>query len=511
MTRTMARGTARRLISVSVAVSTALVASIALVDSASATPTILATAEYGGHTYHLLSSDTWTNSEAYAQSLGGHLVTIDSNEENAFVYDTFTASGTLQRELWIGLNDVASEGTFVWSSGAPVAYTRWAGTEPNNWGGNENWVHILCPRSSVAAGWNDYLDDAGGFEGCPLFGVVEIAGDIGPATPPAAPTQLTASYSESVGVTLAWTDNSSDEAGFTIERRPAGFSFARRDGTDANVTAYVDRLLYPSTTYTYRLRAFNSGGDSPWSNEASVTTAAGVPVPAPPLAPSYLVASLDTAGVDLAWTDNSADETRFALERAEGGAAFKMLATTPSDATRRDDDAVHPGWPYVYRVRALSLQGPSPYSNTAGASLAATWEMTLGAGSLTDSAKGKRDKLRIAGGYVLPGGAAFDPVAQGVEILAGPSNAPVAVSIAPADATWRSRKGKFTWKSPKAAASKASVAIVTKRGTVTVSMSGFDFAGAPGTAVTLLVASGPLGGGAAATWIERKPGSLRSE
>jgi hypothetical protein len=270
-------------------------------------------------------------------------------------------------------------------------------------------------------------------------------------------------------------------------------------------------VLYPSTTYTYRVRAFNSGGDSPWSNEASVTTAAGVAVPAPPLAPSHLVAALDTAGVDLAWTDNSADETRFALERAAGGAAFKALATTPSDTTERDDDAVHPGWPYAYRVRALSLQGPSPWSNTAGASLAATWEVTLGAGSLTDSAKLKRDKLKVAGGYVVPDGTAFDPVAQGLEILAGPSNAPVAVSITPGDATWKSRKGRLTWKSPKGAPSKVSVVIDTKRGTVTVSMSGFDFASAPGTAVQILVASGPLGGGAAATWAERKPGSLRSE
>jgi hypothetical protein len=502
----MIRGTARRMISVTLAVSMAFLASVAFVDSGSAA-TIEGAVQNpdNGHWYKYVAGTpqvSWAAAKSGAEALGGSLASITSSEENQWIVQNLgIPAGT---ESYIGATDEAAEGTWQWLNGDAWTWSNWSSGEPNNCCGGEHYLELYS--SGV---WND--DPSWAYD--PGY-IVEWNSDPNAPVvvpPPAAPTQLTASYSESDGVTLAWTDDSSDEAGFTIERKPTGYSFARRDATAANVTSYVDRLLYPSTTYTYRVRAFNSGGDSPWSNEASATTAAGVPVPAPPLAPSHLVASLDTAGVDLAWTDNSADETLFALERAADGAAFKVLATTPSDKTQRDDDAVHPGWPYVYRVRALSLQGPSPYSNTAGASLTATWEMTLGAGSLTDSAKLKRDKLKVAGGYVVPDGAAFDPVAQGVEILAGPSNAPVAVSIAPADATWKSRKGKLTWKSPKGAASKVSVVIDTTRGTFTVSISGLDFASAPGTAVRLLVASGPLGGGAAATWTERKPGSLRSE
>ena len=42
------------------------------------------------------------------------------------------------------------------------------------------------------------------------------------------------------------------------------------------------------------------------------------------------------------------------------------------DVTNLDDFNVHPGWPSTYRVRALSLQGPSRWPNPAAATSAAT-------------------------------------------------------------------------------------------------------------------------------------------
>lgn len=60
---------------------------------------------------------------------------------------------------WMGMNDIASEGNFVWVTGEPFVYMNWRGVEPNNSGGNEN-----CGAHSAAATlwqWND-LDCAGG-------------------------------------------------------------------------------------------------------------------------------------------------------------------------------------------------------------------------------------------------------------------------------------------------------------------------------------------------------------
>lgn len=93
----------------------------------------------------------------------------------------------------------------------------------------------------------------------------------GPVEPPAAPTNLTATVVSSSQINLNWTDNANNETGFKIERKIAGF-FTQIDTVGANVTSYSDTGLDPSTTYTYRVRAYNDEGDSAYSNDASDTT-----------------------------------------------------------------------------------------------------------------------------------------------------------------------------------------------------------------------------------------------
>ena len=70
-------------------------------------------------------------------------------------------------------------------------------------------------------------------------------------------------------LTLTWTDNSSDEWGFRIERRfnPAG-SYSEITIVDPNVTSYVDTTVTPGQDYCYRIRAYNSAGTSEYSNES---------------------------------------------------------------------------------------------------------------------------------------------------------------------------------------------------------------------------------------------------
>ena len=92
--------------------------------------------------------------------------------------------------------------------------------------------------------------------------------------PPNAPTNLAANATSSSEIALTWQDNSSDETGFKIERgsagSPASFSEIATVGTDA--TSFNDTGLNSNTTYTYRVRAYNSNGDSNYSGEASATT-----------------------------------------------------------------------------------------------------------------------------------------------------------------------------------------------------------------------------------------------
>ena len=76
-----------------------------------------------GHSYYLLTQNNWTGSEAEALTLSGHLVTINDAAENSWIFSNFSQPG---RVLWLGLNDAATAGKFVWTSGQAVTYTNWA-------------------------------------------------------------------------------------------------------------------------------------------------------------------------------------------------------------------------------------------------------------------------------------------------------------------------------------------------------------------------------------------------
>jgi len=135
-----------------------------------------------GHTYHLLDVSNWSLAEATAVSLGGHLATVDDAAENTWIETSFGNWGGLSRTLWIGLNDVALEGTFVWADGTPVGYTNWNAGEPNNSTGNDpvnGEDHVMI--YGTGGTWNDLHDTHTSPWFPNICGVVEIGGPPGPA------------------------------------------------------------------------------------------------------------------------------------------------------------------------------------------------------------------------------------------------------------------------------------------------------------------------------------------
>lgn len=115
---------------------------------------------YNGHAYVLTSgSMTWADAEAYAESLGGHLVTINDAAENAWATSLISNYGA----VWIGLTDEATEGTWVWSNGESATYRNWASGEPS--GGTEDYAELYSGGT-----WND-LSGSNTF-----YGLIEIDG-----------------------------------------------------------------------------------------------------------------------------------------------------------------------------------------------------------------------------------------------------------------------------------------------------------------------------------------------
>jgi subtilisin family serine protease len=93
-----------------------------------------------------------------------------------------------------------------------------------------------------------------------------------PPGPPIAPADLAAKVRGKSKIALTWKDNSNNENGFAIERRTDGTSFAEIDTIGANTISYVDTGVSPKTLYYYRVRAYNSNGNSNYSNTASART-----------------------------------------------------------------------------------------------------------------------------------------------------------------------------------------------------------------------------------------------
>ena len=92
---------------------------------------------------------------------------------------------------------------------------------------------------------------------------------------PASPSGLKASVNSPTQVNLIWIHNSSNETGYTIERKTGVGTFAAINTTSANVTTYNDIGLIANTTYSYRVIAFNSAGNSSnYTNEVAITTLA---------------------------------------------------------------------------------------------------------------------------------------------------------------------------------------------------------------------------------------------
>ena len=94
-----------------------------------------------------------------------------------------------------------------------------------------------------------------------------------PSFLPAAPANLSATSVSSSQINLSWTDQSTNETGFQIERKTgAGGTYALIMTTTANATAYSDTGRVEGTLYFYRVRAVNGAGNSAYSNEANATT-----------------------------------------------------------------------------------------------------------------------------------------------------------------------------------------------------------------------------------------------
>jgi N-acetylneuraminic acid mutarotase len=102
-----------------------------------------------------------------------------------------------------------------------------------------------------------------------IAAVIEGSGE-----PPITPANLTPAVVSSSQINLSWQDNSWDESNFMVERckNASCGDFVHIATLAANVTSYQNTHLTSATSYSFRVRAFNSEGYSDYSNTGTAAT-----------------------------------------------------------------------------------------------------------------------------------------------------------------------------------------------------------------------------------------------
>src|SRR5207249_11380063 len=149
----------------------------------------------------------------------------------------------------------------------------------------------------------------------------------------------------------------------------SGESYSLAAGESQRVTVRFS----PTSTGTF-------AGSVTFSGAAGMTrTVTGTGISVSPIAPSGLTATAASSSqIDLAWQDNSGNETEFRIERKTGsGGTSGQVATVGTNTTGFSDTGLSPGTSYVYRVQACDAVGCSGYSNEATATTPSDAAFTL--------------------------------------------------------------------------------------------------------------------------------------
>ena len=152
------------------------------------TPTLVWTTYLDGHTYGFYSGRrTWAGAKEYAESLGGHLMTVTSEPEQNLILQFYSQHP--EDKMWLGATNEETDEVWKWVTGETFGYDNWASEEPNNSGGTEHYLGTTAGNY-----WNDFCVDAADITG---FIVEYEPSEI-------ASTGLNGSYYELYQINTSW-------------------------------------------------------------------------------------------------------------------------------------------------------------------------------------------------------------------------------------------------------------------------------------------------------------------
>jgi titin len=204
----------------------------------------------------------------------------------------------------------------------------------------------------------------------------------------ADPTGLTANAISATQVNLGWTDNASNETNYLVQRSTdGGATWTNLATLGANATSYADTTVSASTTYAYRVQAYNATISSNYSNLATVNTPALPQVPATPI--NVAATANSSTQITVTWSD-VATETGYRVQRSGDGINWTTVGTVGANVTSFADTGLTPSTIYNYRVVAFNNVGDSAAS--------AAVQAQTQAAPVTNTVPAAPTNLRITGG-----------------------------------------------------------------------------------------------------------------
>ena len=180
------------------------------------------------------------------------------------------------------------------------------------------------------------------------------------ATQLAAPSDTNATAVSPSEIDLSWTNNSSTQAGFNIDRSTDDANFTLIATVDSATTTFSDTALTADTTFYYKVQAFNTAaGASAFSPVDSDTTSSTL------AAPSGLNATAaSTSQINLTWTDNDGGSaTGYEIDQSASGVnGWSQIATVGSGVTSYSAIGLSESTQYFYEIQAINGSTTSGFS-----------------------------------------------------------------------------------------------------------------------------------------------------
>jgi hypothetical protein len=204
----------------------------------------------------------------------------------------------------------------------------------------------------------------------------------------ADPTGLSANAVSATQVNLGWTDNAGNETNYLVQRSTdGGATWTNLATLGADATSYADTTVSASSTYVYRVQAYNATTSSNYSNMATVSTPALPQVPATPI--NVAASANSSSQITVTWSDVGT-ETGYRVQRSGDGVNWTTVGTLGANVTSFADTGLTPSTIYNYRVIAFNGVGNSAPSTVVQAQTQAA--------PVTTTVPAAPTNLRITGG-----------------------------------------------------------------------------------------------------------------